>query len=247
MGFRKLYLKEVKSILPLFGVFLVAVVLLHFFILYKRESLDMDLIFALSLVTPFILAAIVAIGTGYYQLHVEWKTNSIYLLLALPIRGWKVLTAKLAAVFSLLVLVSIGIAVSFIVILLRVKWSEFMSTDDFSLVLPTFINVTANSSWMYGLAILFLIVIAQFAFLCGQLVSKFKWVVELGAFFAALWLVIRIHPLVSNLLIWMPDILFGGKETDVMYLHAGPFIVLAVISAGFVWLNGYIFEKEVEV
>jgi hypothetical protein len=47
--------------------------------------------------------------------------------------------------------------------------------------------------------------------------------------------------------LWLPDIFYGGRELEVVYLHSGPFLVLLLLTAGLLWLNGYLFEKEVEV
>lgn len=243
MPFRNLLIKELKTIFPLFAVYSVLVVLSHLFILAKSSIWDNDTIFVLSAVMPFLFVSVIALGTGYYQLYSEWKTNSIYLLLSLPVRGWKVLTAKLAAVLLLLILAIVGVGASFALLLLRVKWDEFKG----ELPLPTLLNVTANSFWMYGLVVIFLLAVIQFAFLCGQLVAKFRWLMVFAAFLSSLWLVVRISPLFSNLLMWIPEIPFGGEDTEVMYLHSGPFIVLFILSVGLIGLSGYILEKEVEV
>jgi hypothetical protein len=247
MAFRNLFTKEIKSVFPLYGIFAVAVVLVHLLVLYRSDYLDIEDIMALSLLLPFSLAAAIAIGTGYYQLHTEWKTNSIYLLLSLPVRGWKVLSAKLAAVLSLLILTTLWIGASFTIILLRVKWDEIRADGDFTDILPTLLNVTLNGSLMCGLAILFLLVVVQFAFLCGRLVTRFRWLIEFSAFFGLLWLVFQTSPLLSSLLQWTPDLFFGGENTDAFYLNSGPFIVLLLMCMGLIALNGYIFEKEVEV
>jgi hypothetical protein len=164
----------------------------------------------------------------------------------LYIKELRSILPKLAAVLSLLIITLIWIGASFFLVLLRVKWDEFRAKEDFSLS-PTMLNITGNSLWMYGLAVIFLLVLVQFTFLCGQLVAKFKWLVMFCAFFGGLWLVLRISPLLSNLLQWTPDILFGGRDADVVYFHSGPFIVLLLISMGLVALSGYILEKEVEV
>ncbi|MBD2870331.1 hypothetical protein [Paenibacillus arenilitoris] len=248
MGFRKLFAKELRSVLPLAVVFAVAIVLLHFFVLYKSPVWDDDFIMVMSLFLPFLLTAVLAVGAGYYQLHIEWKTNSIYLLLALPIRGWKVMTAKLAAVLTMFVCSVLWIAISFALILLRSKWDEVSAAEDMTELVPAMLNLALHTFWMYALAVLFLLAVVQFAFLCGQLVARFKGVVVLAAFLGALWLVLRVTPLLSQLLGWMPDIFYGGaSDADAEFLHAGPFVVLFLISIGFIWLSGYIFEKEVEV
>jgi hypothetical protein len=247
MALRNLFIKEWRSILPVYSVFAVAIVMLHLFLLYKKDTLHEDTIFVLSLVLPFILLSLLTIGTGYYQLHVEWKTNSIYLLLSLPLRGWKVLSVKLAALLSLLLLTLLWGVTSFALILLRVKWDQITASEEWTEMLPFLFNVALNSFWMYMLVLILLLVLIQFTYLCGQLVAKFKWLVMAGAFLGTLWLILRISPLLSNLFVWTPEIYFGAEDTGAMYLYSGPFLVLWLISIGLMGLNGLIFEKEVEV
>ena len=137
MAIQKLFLKEMKSVLPLFGVYALAVVLLHFFTLYKSSVWDNDSIFVVSIVLPFIFAGVLTVGAGYYQLHVEWKTNSIYLLLSLPIRGWKVLSTKLAAVLVLFILTMLWIGISFSLILLRTHLTELLENGNLKEMFPS--------------------------------------------------------------------------------------------------------------
>ncbi|MFC4775500.1 hypothetical protein ACFO9Q_01705 [Paenibacillus sp. GCM10023252] len=247
MGFRNIWKKEMRSLAPLYGVYCALVLLLHLILLYKKVYLDTEIMMVGALFLPFLFVSAMAIGTGYYQLHTEWRTNSIYLLLSLPIRGWKVLTAKILAVYALLLISSLWIAVSFGLILLRASWQEVRVSEAMPPLFPSLFNLALNTFWMYSLATLFLLMLVQFTFLCGQLTAKFKWIVMIGAGFGALWLVLRISPLLSNLLLWMPELAYGGVDVEVIYLHPGPFVVLLLISVGLLALNGYIFEKEVEV
>ncbi|KRE58395.1 hypothetical protein [Paenibacillus sp. Soil750] len=247
MALWNLFKKEIKSISPLFGFFTVGVVALHVIVLYKSADFQMDATMVLALIIPYLFLVALAIGTGYYQLHVEWRTNSIYLLLSLPIRGWKVLAAKLAAVLSLLIATSIVIAASFASLLLRVMWEEVSTSEDWSELGPSLMSLVLNLYWICLFVMLFLLIVVQFTFLCGQLVAKFKWFVMVSAFFGIIWLSLLISPLLSNLLVWTPEIVIGHKDSDMAFLHSGPFIVLGLLCIGLIALNGFIFEKEVEV
>ncbi len=247
MAFRKLFLKEVRASLPLYVVFCAAVLLLHLLFLYKKDDWDQNLIPAFTLLLPYLFAGALAVGMGYYQLHSEWRSNSVYLLLSLPVRGWKVLAAKLSASLALLVATSAWIAGSFAATLLPSQWRELNADDQAVDAFPTLFSLAANSLWMYLFFVALFIIVVQFAFLCGQLVARFKWLVVFASFFAALWLILRINPLLSDALRWTPEIIFGGNELDMVYFNSGPFIGLALLGAALAWLNGYIFEKEVEV
>ncbi len=247
MRFRQLFIKEFKSIVPLYMIISMLVVLWHLFILYKSHVWNNDVIFITSLLLPLLLLAAAVMGTCYYQLHTEWKSNTIFLLLSLPIRGWKVLTAKLAAVISLLLITCLCIVASFSIILLRTQLDDLKDNVDVADVLPTLLNITLNGFWMGLLGMIFLLIVTQFAFLSGQLVAKLKWLVMFSAFLGTIWVVFRLSPLLSNLLHWTPDIYLGDRESDVLFLHSGPFIILLLFSIGILWLSGYILEQEVEV
>lgn len=247
MGFRNLFRKEVKSLFPLFAVCGVAVTALQAIVKFRGGTWGDDAVLVASLFMPFLFASLVAVGAGFFQLSTEWRTNTIYLLLSLPMRGWKVLAAKLVALIALLVGTLAWMGGSFSLILLRSMWEALFGeqgTDGFS---ATLLNMAGNSVWIYLLAVTLLVLLAQFAFLCGQLIARFRWVAVLAAFFAGLWLIFRAAPLLSALLAWLPDLRFGGELEGVVYLHSGMFVALALLGAGLVWLNGYLFEKVVEV
>jgi len=233
-------------LIPPYAVFAAAVVALHLFVRYKSATWDEDAILIVSFVLPLVLAGCLTAGLGYYQLHTEWRTNAVYLLLSLPVRGWKVLTAKLAAVMSLFLLSLLWLGASFGLVLLGLRWEMLSVTAELSEMLPVMLNYAVNSTLLYGLVMLLVLSILQFAFLCGQLAARLRWLVVIAAFFGIVWLVFRISPVLSALLAWTPDVFFGGG-IEAAYLYSGPLLVLLLISAGIVWLSGYLLEKEVEV
>ncbi|HZG58402.1 hypothetical protein [Paenibacillus sp.] len=248
MTFRNLFRKEFRSLFPLFAVFSAAVFLLHLVMLYKQNVMkDDDYVLVIGLVIPFVVVSVLSIGSGYYQLLGEWRTNTIYLLLSLPVRGWKIVVAKLAASLTLLFGALLWLGGSFAFLILRAKWPELMQSDELRQELPAAIQLFLYSAWIYALAAAFLLTVVQFAFLCGRLVARFQWVVELCAFLGTIWLTLRISPPLSGLLAWLPDLYIAAGGDESAYLHAGPFLVLLLLGAGFTWLNGTIFEKVVEV
>lgn len=247
MAFRKLLRKEIRSIFPLYGVVALAIVLLHAFAWYKSSAIQSDGILVVTVLLPFFFAAVITLGAAYYQLHTEWRTNSIYLLLTFPIRGWKVLTAKMTALLVLLILLMIWICGSFAIFILKTHWQEWNAAEGIQEMVPTMIVALLHMMWLGLLFTILLILLIQFTFLCGQLVPKFRWVVRFIAWVGIMWLVIRISPIVSKLLGWLPDIKVGGPEMEAVFFHPGPFIVLVILTIGLLTLNGWLFEKEVEV
>ncbi|MCI3923169.1 hypothetical protein MO973_23370 [Paenibacillus sp. TRM 82003] len=247
MPFARLYRKEVKGIFPLFVVFAAVVVAWHAFILYKSETWDHDLVFVLSLIMPFVAAGLLAVGASYAQLHTEWRTNSIYLLMALPMAGWKVLTAKLLSALTLLIGSAAAVGISFAALLLRAKWEELTGNAELQFMLPTLISLTWNVFWLSCLSAALVMILVQFAYLCGQMAARLKWLFVLCAFVGGLWLVIRITPPLSGLFLWTPDFIVGAEGGEAAYMQSGPFLILTLVGIGFMWINGYIFDKEVEV
>lgn len=245
MALRNLFRKEWRSAFPLYGVFAGLVLLWHLFILYKRDWFDQDTIMVLALIMPFVFASLITIGMGYQQLQVEWKTNSVYLLLSLPVRGWKLLMVKIAALMSLVVATLLWSGLSYVLILMKLKWTDI--SENITELWPMLSSLLIHSTWIYLLSMVLLLILVQFTFLCGQLVAKFKWLVTLAAFLGMLWFVLRISPLLTSLLQWTPDISFGHKDFEVIYLQSGSFLVLLLLGVGLTALNGFIFEKEVEV
>lgn len=243
MPFRNLLMKEFKSIFPLFAVFALLVVVFDLLVMVKSVDIEKESIVLISTFTPFLFISFIALGVGYYQLYTEWRTNSINLLLSLPMRGWKLLTAKLIAVLVLLLLTLLWIALSFCLILLRKVWDDV----DTGGTIPMLLNLSIYAFVFYVMVVVFLLAVLQFSFLCGQFVARLRWLVVLGVFFAMLWLYIRVSPVVSGWLLWLPDFYLGSHDTDILYLHSGPFIVMLVAIVGMIGVSGYLFEKEVEV
>ncbi|WP_438445031.1 hypothetical protein [Gorillibacterium sp. sgz5001074] len=247
MGFRNLWMKELRGVLPIYAVYAVAVVILNAIIFYKIDIMQDDTIFVLSLLLPFMLVSALTVGLAYYQLHIEWKTNTVYLLFSLPMRGWKILTAKLSALLLFLIAALLWTGVCFSPLLFKVDWVHIRFDEEFREMLPELLRVMLNCAWIFLLAVIFLLVLIQFTFLCGQLAAKLKWVFMLCAFFGMLWLVMRISPLLTGLLGWLPGIPMEGDEWNQVFLQSGAFLVMAFLCAGLTVLNGYLIEKEVEV
>ncbi|MDF2722476.1 MAG: hypothetical protein K0Q59_2151 [Paenibacillus sp.] len=243
MPFRNLLVKEVKGIFPLFAVFALLVVVIDLLVMAKSIYVKKETIVIITTLTPFLFISFIALGVGYYQLFTEWRTNSIYLLLSLPMRGWKLLTAKLVALLGLLLLTLLWIALSFCLIILRTVWSD-VDADN---IVPMLLNLGMYAFVIYVLLVVFVLSALQFAFLCGQFVSRLRWLVVLGVFFAVMWLYARVSPVISGWLLWLPDFNLGSLETDMVYLHSGPYVVMLLAIVGLVGLSGYLFEKEVEV
>ncbi|MBM7564826.1 hypothetical protein [Paenibacillus sacheonensis] len=249
MGFRRLVRKEIRSLFPLFAVYGGAVTALHAIVMFKGGPLGNEAVQIVALLLPFLFASAIVIGIGYFQLSTEWKTNSIYLLLSLPIRGWKVLLAKLGALLLLLGATLLWIAASYSLFLLRSAGTALFTDQEWGdhSFRSTLSNLAGNSLWMYLLSVVLLVMLVQFAFLSGQLVARFRWVMALIAFFAGTWVIYRIAPFLSDVLSWLPDFSFGGSLSGIVYLHSGLFAALVLLGVGLAWLNGYLFEKVVEV
>lgn len=118
---------------------------------------------------------------GYYHLSREWQGGSVALWLSLPVRRWKLLASKLAAMLAMLLLLA---AIPLIVfILLKVMFPTSAVGEHFPTACMTVV-------WLIAGGIPFLP--ATFAvYLSSTFSARYSWlpqVITIGALIAARWL-----------------------------------------------------------
>ncbi|MGE5381079.1 MAG: hypothetical protein ACM3NT_08450 [Methylocystaceae bacterium] len=147
----------------------------------------------LPLVVVTGVAMVLPIITSLLSLHREWKENTIYLLLSLPVGGSSVLGAKLLAALTQVVInasiVLIMIVACGFELLPKqgIDWTTFWQQvqafwqyADMSRMLP-FIIIMGILLMIYGLSSL------QLGVLIGKLFRRFTSVATIGALIAVFW------------------------------------------------------------
>lgn len=251
MLFWRLFVKESRSLLPAVAILAALVLIWHVFLLSRLYVWTADLVLSLGLMPAFVLP-VWTLGMMVYSLHTEWSTNSIYQLLVLPLRGWKVAGAKLAAVLA-------GLS-ALLVFSLASYWLFFGRH---------FLGMIAGVSviplqWLGEAGLLLLlaywavtavmVVLAQFSYLAGRVVPKFGWLAAGAAFFVSLWLMMRLGTLLAPLFAWVPDLSYRAwivmdsvARMNMVTVSSAPLVVVTLLTGAFFLLTSWLIEREVEV
>ncbi|HEX3044237.1 MAG TPA: hypothetical protein VHY08_05745, partial [Bacillota bacterium] len=233
--FKKLWIKELKGVILL--PTLVAMALTIAFHIYLRTRSGVwpsQAILALGGL-PMILPLIWPLIMGMLTFHFEWNTNSIYLLLSLPVKGHTVIAAKSTALLTGIVGLILTTLGSYALLLAPLgnllqywNWSDF-----FKIILILGI---------YLLAILmFFIITSQFAYLVSRLVPRLKGLVLVFALIFSYWISGKLGQWLNPVLSWIPKIKipiqasfsFGRGLPNTLDLDLGALSLILLITAGF--------------
>lgn len=151
---------------------------------------------------PAIIGPIWLLWQSFQTLRSEWREDTIYTLLTLPVSGWKILLAKLCAIcleYTVFVIVSlVGLLVLF----------PFILTEA-SEVVPSLGWLAWNGFLVYLVSLFFLIsvvIFIQLAFVVGKMVGRFQTIISLWVLFLASWFVTILSRILAPALRWLPPL-----------------------------------------
>lgn len=202
-----------------------------------------------------------ALWTSVQLYRQEWRENTSYLLLSLPVRAWKITSAKLAVIlagllgFSLLALAG-GVLLAARTGLLSEILGELRRMNAFALVPRDWVMKMALLG--YGSAIgSFLVVglVAQFAYVFSRLFSRLRGLVMVWTWLLVFWAMGRVSQLGGWLLAWLPDfhvrvladISGGVPQFETVRVDSGPIVATALCVIGVYVLLNFLLERAVEV
>jgi hypothetical protein len=240
---KKLIFKEIKGFMlfPV-GLIFILIALWDFFLrlhIGVWQNQDILGLATLQLAIPFIWS----IAMAFYTLYSEWNTNTVYLLLSLPIKGITLIGAKLTAIISGLFSIYI-----FGIICYLINFRALLSNP-----------ISQELIWCVGVnSLLFLavlIVICQFSFLIGRIVPKYCGLFTGIIFLAVLWLMDKIdtlqHLLFKRILpSTSPAFSFGFSIGKVVKVTTTAdwnfkFVIGSVLSILlFLCINGWLLERR---
>ncbi len=200
--FRKELLGEKNWIIGFCG-FVLGVNLL-FFPLTKVTEGFMAMVVIFFTLPAFPLMALVR---AFSILKNEWDSNTNFLLLSLPVRGYKIVLSKVGVLG-----VEIFLYVLLVFLIPYIMLTGF--TEEFSIDILTFLKI-----WFLTAFRIFLIVpFAMFPYLLGRVVPKAKGWITAGSFVAVFLIYIRYLHFGSKLFSYLPEIsmrftLAGDVET----------------------------------
>jgi hypothetical protein len=189
----KLYNKEMRELRPEILVVLIATVVLDLIFYFKARQ------FPAVIVGPSLmilgLAALLPFISSFKLLGREWNSNTIYLLLSLPVKGGSILGSKLLALLTqyligTVVVTAGGIILAFLLFpepglaeTLRQAQAAGIDTR-----LQTIISSGALFYLMSLVGMAYVIAISFFSQLLGKLVRHFSGPVTVIVFIATFWL-----------------------------------------------------------
>lgn len=215
---------------------------------------------------PEAIVAVYWLPTGFLPLWTlwtavqlyrqEWRENTSYLMLSLPVRAWMITSAKLAALLTGVIGYSLLIGAG--------GWLLFARTGLLAAVRQVEIVSLVPVEWLVKMALLgylwmigalgMLGLIAQFAFVFSRLFARWQGLAMAWTWVLIIWLMGRFGDIGGRLLAWLPDFKFrvlhmvaGAPEFRVVTVESGPFWALVLFAAGLFALLNVTLERAVEV
>ncbi len=185
------------------------------FLRYQFES-NWSIRVIVGLMTiPLTFLPLWLIWQTYQSLRSEWRDNTIYTLLLLPVPGWQINLSKLVA---LLIEFTTVMAVYIIATLSAFKVPiQYFIGDIFSTVpLSWFLR---NGLILYVVAMAIFarfIAFVQLAYIAGKLVGKVRGLIVLWVLFLATWLTQWMGYLLKPFFRWLPAL----KVHQLLQFHA---------------------------
>ncbi len=188
--------------------------------------------------TPLIVLTLWGIGMAFYTLHYEWTNKTIYLLKSLPVKGYKVLGAKIAGIVTgVLTMVPLSIGIYLF------TWHEKLA--QFKLAVLT--------AWSFGFTVVLILLIiifylgmiGQLAFLAGKLVNRFRFVVSVITFYLTLTLLDMLTKY-NPLLRLIPNLVI---HSGAVHFKVDTWAFLGWFLAGMAlfFINCWIYERKIEL
>lgn len=191
--FFKLYAKEMRELRPEILIVLIATLVIDIFFYFKAQDLPV------VIVGPFMmilgLAALLPFISSFKLLGREWNSNTVYLLLSLPVKGGSILGSKLLALLSQYLIGTVVVSVGGI-ILAALLFPEPGLAETLrqaqALGIDTRIQTMLSSGLLLFLMSLagmaYVICISFFSQLLGKLVRRFSGPATAIVFVATFWL-----------------------------------------------------------
>lgn len=197
-----------------------------------------------------------ALWTSVQQYRQEWRENTSYLMLSLPVRAWVITSAKLAVLFTA--------AVGFSLLILAGGWLLLARTGVLALYHASSLFEMIPGEWIVKITLLgwaltvgsvvVMGLVAQLAYMFSRLFTRFRGLVMVWTLLLTSWLTGRAMDVGGKLLAWLPDFhirfldFFDGVLGLRVYaIQSGPIVMYALVVLGLYALLNVILERAVEV
>lgn len=249
--FLRLLQKDLQASLLPMGFLSGITIIIMFFIRFRIATAGWPMEASLvAIAIPLVFLPLWLLWQSFQTLRSEWREDTVYTLLVLPVSGWKVMIAKLLAIwieYTALLAVTIVGALVFFAPLVR-EAMEF---------LPGAFWVTRNGILLYlaSLAMLTSVVVfVQLAFVVSKMVGRMQGLVAIWTLILSSWLVGKLGALLEPIFRWIPELslqrilrLDELRPGIIVEWNLAPQIGIWLGVLAILVLTSYLFEHYVEV
>ena len=225
------------------------------FLLSRVGRWDADSIIAAYFAPATGIFPLWALWTSVQLYRQEWRENTSYLMLSLPVRARVITSAKLAMLLTGAVAFLLLFAAGGWLILDRTGLLAEIRAEVFPLVPPEYwvkMSLLGCGLLLAGLVVIALV--AQFAYVFSRLFKRFQGLVMVWSWVLLFWLLGRVGDFGLRWLAFLPDFHLralsvgnGIPEFDMVAIESGPFVAMALFVVALYALFNAVLERAVEV
>lgn len=201
--FSALYGKELRDLAAEIIIVAALAVVVNVFLFFRLNHTQYMHILIVPNMMLLGLAGFLPLISSFKLIYREWKGNTIYMLLSLPVKGASVLGAKAAAVLTQYVVGTMTVMISAVLLSLALAGPDIASAIQ-ELYIATNVNltqlaVTGVLFYLLSMAgLLYLVSISFGSQMVGKLVRTYSGLVTLVVFVALLYIMQTLGGLLAN-------------------------------------------------
>ena len=204
---------------------------------------------------PQLFIPIWIVWNGVHLYHHEWNGNTHYLMLSLPVRGWRIWLPKLTALaVGSLLMASVVSGLAMTLAPRAMALSQELRVIFDALPKGWLPSFSLQVALVVLLSSFLLAIIAQFSYLFSRLFERFQWLLMAWTVILTVWAMERFVNFVSPLLGWLPDFRFHLLEMGdhefilrAVTLDSAPALATALFAALLMLLINVMLEDALEV
>ncbi|SHJ42602.1 ABC transporter permease [Tepidibacter formicigenes] len=249
-----LYKKEVNKLKKETIIFLGLALIINIFFLYKTyNGWNLEAGFFINM---FLLPAaflIPLILSESKLINQEFKNNTIYLLMSLPVSSQKIFLSKFLAVITQYIVSSLSI-----IIFTGIQFIIFLNRTSYIQEIKTLLDIRIFSAAIcfYIFSIVGLIYIVSTVFLSsiiGKTFKKYSKLISFGSFFLVLYIGGKIIGFMMNMLEKVHISLPNNIETQIQILHKLGYemllisLIILFVTSAIYFIICRIYDKKIEI
>ncbi len=249
--FLRLLRKDLQAGLLPMGFLSGITIIIMFFVRFRIATAGWPIETSLAAISfPLVFLPLWLLWQSFQTLRSEWREDTVYTLLVLPVPGWQVMAAKLLAIW-IEYTVLLGVTIVGTLVFFPPIVQEAMN------FLPGVAWVVRTGVLVYLISLMMLasvIIFVQLAFVVSKMVGRLQGLVALWTLMLSSWLVEKLGALLEPIFRWVPTLplhkMFRLEEIRqgiVADWDVAPEIGTWLGVIAILILTSYLFEHYVEV